>query len=333
MHTPVKAGDCMSCHEPHHAAKKGLLTKSGAPLCAECHEAMATEKVKHPPALDDCQGCHDVHASNSKNQLVAPGNDLCFTCHDDKAKLKKTKNVHPIVADACINCHHPHSGAEKGMLPAGGDKLCASCHADVSTLATTAVSQHGAITDGGCAVCHDPHGNGRSKMLIDNQGPLCLACHDTIMATIATAKSQHQPVMEGDCVACHNPHGAAVKPLLNAAYPQSFYAGYNVDRYALCFNCHPKGLAEYVRTTQTRFSNGDRNLHELHINKSDKGRTCRVCHNVHGADQQRLVRSTSPSFGKWNVPINLQVTETGGTCIVGCHKPKSYDRFRPVSYR
>jgi hypothetical protein len=27
------------------------------------------------------------------------------------------------------------------------------------------------------------------------------------------------------------------------------------------------------------------------------------------------------------------VTENGGTCVVGCHKPKSYDRFRPVTYQ
>lgn len=333
VHTPVKEGECLNCHAPHGAAKKGLLTKTGALLCAECHEAKATEKVKHPPALDDCQSCHDVHASNVKNQLLAAGNDLCYTCHDDKAKLKTMQNVHPIVEDSCLNCHKPHSGAEKGMLPARGDQLCASCHEKEATLATTAVSQHAAVKDGGCAACHDPHGTGQAKLLIDAQGTLCLGCHDIIKAKISTAKSQHQPVNDGECVACHNPHGAAFKPLLNAAFPQSFYAPYSTASYALCFGCHPRGLAEYTRTTLTRFSNGDRNLHELHVNKGEKGRTCRVCHSVHGADQDHLVRSISPNFGKWSIPINLQVTESGGTCVVGCHKPKSYDRYRPVSYQ
>lgn len=219
------------------------------------------------------------------------------------------------------------------MLPARGDNLCASCHDDVARLAATSPSKHAAVTDAGCEGCHDPHGNGKKKLLVEADGKLCLSCHDTIQRTIASAKSQHQPVHDGECVACHNPHGAEVVPLLKDKFPLNFYTGYNADNYALCFGCHPKGLAEYSRTNVTNFRNADKNLHELHVNKADKGRTCRVCHNIHGADQDRLVRSASPSFGKWNIPINLTLTATGGTCLVGCHKPKSYDRYLPAKYR
>jgi predicted CXXCH cytochrome family protein len=217
------------------------------------------------------------------------------------------------------------------MLPAIGDKLCASCHEDVATLATTAISQHGAISDGGCAVCHDPHGTGQVKMLLQAQGPLCLDCHDGIKAKIANAKSQHQPVKDGECVACHNPHGAAFKPLLAREVPLGFYFPYQEEHYSLCFGCHERGITAFIRTIKTNFRNGDYNLHSLHVNKSEKGRTCRVCHGVHGADQERLVQSSSPSFGRWAIPIYLKVTESGGTCVVGCHKPKSYDRYRPVN--
>ncbi|MDK2793350.1 MAG: hypothetical protein PWQ25_2213, partial [Deferribacteres bacterium] len=34
----------------------------------------------------------------------------------------------------------------------------------------------------------------------------------------------------------------------------------------------------------------------------------------------------------WELPINFTKTKTGGSCVVGCHKPKEYDRLNPVKY-
>jgi hypothetical protein len=34
----------------------------------------------------------------------------------------------------------------------------------------------------------------------------------------------------------------------------------------------------------------------------------------------------------WSYPINFTEAENGGTCVVGCHKPKDYDRLNPVVY-
>jgi hypothetical protein len=31
-------------------------------------------------------------------------------------------------------------------------------------------------------------------------------------------------------------------------------------------------------------------------------------------------------FGKWNIPMRWVESAGGGTCYVGCHRPKSYDR-------
>jgi len=67
-------------------------------------------------------------------------------------------------------------------------------------------------------------------------------------------------------------------------------------------------------------------------NKGDRGRSCKACHDPHKAEQPRLVMPEVPGFGTWSIPMFFTVTSNGGTCVVGCHKPKTYDRIEPVIY-
>ena len=161
---------------------------------------------------------------------------------------------------------------------------------------------------------------------------LCYLCHGDMERVVKGSKFQHQPVGDGECASCHNPHGALFKDLLRNFYPEEFYVPYRQDNYALCLECHSPNTLEYQRTSEaTDFRNGDRNLHFIHVNKNDKGRVCKTCHGVHGANQKRLILPKVPDFGRWQIPIEFTPTSTGGTCVVGCHKPKSYDRLRPVN--
>ena len=149
--------------------------------------------------------------------------------------------------------------------------------------------------------------------------------------TIAAALHQHKPVADGTCWACHDPHGSENRVLLRHDYPEEFYAGYKEENYSLCFECHDREAFLYPRTSElTNFRNGDQNLHFVHVNKSTKGRTCKVCHGVHGADQEQLIKRKIPAFGKWEIPIRYTPERFGANCTVGCHKPKSYNRARAV---
>jgi len=157
---------------------------------------------------------------------------------------------------------------------------------------------------------------------------LCYSCHSDKEDEILAYKYQHQPVGDGECWACHVPHGGDKADLLQGNYPEEFYAPYTEEAYSLCLQCHDRGMLAYGRTSEaTGFRNGDKNLHYVHVNKRIKGRTCRVCHGVHGENQIRLVHDTK-EFGQWQIPIELTPTATGGTCVVGCHRPMSYDRTR-----
>ncbi len=310
-----------------------MLPARGAKLCYQCHDSKtAGMKFPHPPVADgDCTSCHDPHAGPGRGMTVAAGADLCEMCHDSKRAGKK--NLHPPVAEGdCTACHGPHGGKARNLLPASGDLLCAECH-DVAEKAAALPVKHDGL-EGGCATCHDAHGTGERKLLTGKGGAVCFQCHDTIEAQIKAAKSQHAPVAEGDCGACHNPHGSVHRAILREAFPEDFYAGYDERAYALCFGCHDSLLAKYERTSEaTGFRNGDRSLHYLHVNRPVKGRTCKSCHGVHGADQPRLIQSRVPHFGSWEIPIQYTPTKNGATCLVGCHKPKTYDRVRPVKYK
>jgi hypothetical protein len=63
------------------------------------------------------------------------------------------------------------------------------------------------------------------------------------------------------------------------------------------------------------------------VNKADRGRACRACHEVHASRQPRHVRDGVP-YGPtgWVLKINYTKTPTGGQCARTCHDTKSYER-------
>lgn len=285
-HLPVKNGDCFSCHkqtgQKHPKVKKEaflLKDKGKAGLCHECHKRMDTKKYVHSPvAAGDCMDCHDPHQTDNKYMLKDEGAVLCYSCHE-KSKLDRKFSHQPIAEGKCLDCHDPHQSDHKYMLKADGVNLCMTCH---------------------------------------NKADF-------------TGKSIHAPVADGDCSACHAPHGSDFHHILKSAVPDEMYQSFDKSNFVLCFSCHSNIMADNENTdTETNFRNGMSNLHYLHVNKIPKGRSCKVCHDPHAASQPRLISSKIPGFGRWRIPIRYTKTSVGGTCVVGCHKPKSYDRINPV---
>jgi len=127
-------------------------------------------------------------------------------------------------------------------------------------------------------------------------------------------------------------HGSDHFRLLADSYPPIFYSPFAEENYALCFLCHEKSLVRTATTSDlTSFRNGDENLHFLHVNKERRGRTCRACHQTHASNQPKHIRKSVP-YGMWDLPLNFKKTETGGSCLPGCHVKKNYDRDNPVDY-
>ena len=302
-------------------------------VTTDCHAVLGKAKVVHAPvAAGECDACHQSsgrpHPGNGSMRLVTAGRALCLACHDDPAK--GLSFVHPPVADDCTACHNPHQGSHPRLLLQPGGKLCLMCHDSVMA----GKNVHGPVKALNCSMCHDPHASASPMLTVRPGNDLCLACHPDIGQTIAKARSQHEPVAKGRCWECHAPHASDFPPYLRASYPSEQYVAYGREQYALCFTCHNPNAFEYERTSEaTGFRNRDQNLHYFHVAQMGKGRTCRVCHGVHGADQPRLIQSRSAHFGKWQIPVYFSQTETGGTCMAGCHRPKSYDLLQRVNNR
>lgn len=330
VHEPLAGGQCGPCHRGHGTDETSLLGGRPGPVCARCHGDLRSGSVVHAPvAQGACTGCHDPHASNSSALLRAEGAKLCYSCHGDMAGLEAMAHVHPALKDGCGTCHLPHAAEGAHLLRMQGDALCLGCHQD-KTRAAGGPHPHAAMEQG-CTSCHDPHGTGEPRMLKGKGPEVCFSCHEALGEKVKNATHGHAPLVLGKCWDCHQPHGSDRALLLTENYPAGLYSPYSPEAYALCLGCHDSGAFEYEITSEaTAFRNGFDNLHLVHVNRPDKGRVCGFCHDVHGSTEARLMVRRGAGFGRWNVPLDVRFSENGGTCFVGCHGPKSYNRVKKV---
>lgn len=348
VHKPVADGDCTACHDPHGASNRWMLKKETVPeLCTGCHKETLTGAHVHKPAGEDCRLCHQPHTSTVAKLLKQEPQALCLSCHDDIGKpLAASPHPHKPATESCLKCHSPHSSAQEKVLTQSPKDLCGSCHGEIMKAAAGATVRHSAVLDGrACLNCHSPHFSDHVKQMIKDPVDVCLDCHkkpiqvnkdETVKAVSELANAaliRHGPIQTGDCAACHTVHGGEQKQLLVRPYSSDFYLPFSEEAYALCLGCHDKEiLVAQPTTTATKFRDGDRNLHNVHVVSGGKSRNCRVCHAIHASRFDTQI-ADSTSFGEWTLPINYKQTPTGGSCAPGCHKPAAFDRVNPARTR
>ena len=243
-----------------------------------------------PYAAGDCSICHERNDPKNPGKLQKQGNDLCFMCHDEFQPIMGRKHPHAPAKASCVSCHNAHDAKQAKLLHAESSALCLGCHGDIKALAEGSKVRHDALYQGKkCLNCHNPHATNVEKLLTQLPFDLCVSCHsqeglkDDAGRTLTNFqkwlddnKVWHAPVAAKDCSSCHLPHGSGHFRLLVADYPAEFYAPYYPKNYELCFTCHNSEVAKNAETTTlTGFRDGARNLHFVHVNKDDRGRTCR----------------------------------------------------------
>jgi len=306
--------------------------------CLSCHEDLIKNKVVHPITEQGCQFCHtangEKHPGKEKGfDFTAGYPDMCYMCHEEKNVME---NVHSPVAEGdCSICHSPHSSPYPSLiLEDFSDNSCLDCHYMETDEARTI---HGPVKNGECQDCHDPHQSEYPFQVKKESLEMCLTCHfesiktekgelDAIGEHIVPGYDIHEPIVNGECTLCHFPHSSGSSFLLLADYPIKQYSEATVENFNLCFRCHDSQLMTADSTTTvTQFRNGTKNLHSLHI-KGNRGRNCNLCHNAHGAPNKHILENYV-MFGKWEMPMGLELTETGGSCATGCHKRLEYNRL------
>jgi len=348
VHQVLKDGDCMQCHDPHGSGHKALLpTESVAGLCRTCHGSVEKAEFLHGPvAIGECSVCHNPHSADHARLLPSEPTELCYSCHETtQNEVKDLEFVHAPMQDGCLNCHDKHGASNAMLLRLKSPQLCYTCHEEIKASQEQAKSRHHFVSEpDGCVKCHTPHASSVKYGLKADPMTLCISCHENPIPTvdgkelgsfseeIANKRFMHGPVSQKNCSGCHVSHGSNMYRLLTKEYPSQFYADFSLGNYELCFTCHSEKLVLATETSGlTDFRNGTQNLHFLHVNRDKKGRTCSSCHATHASDLPKRVRRTVP-FGRWDMPIQFNKTETGGSCAPGCHAPYAYDRDNPASY-
>jgi predicted CXXCH cytochrome family protein len=295
-----------------------------------------------PFAAGDCSICHERGDAKNPGKITTPGVQLCLQCHDEFQPIMARKHTHPPAKADCTACHNAHDARRPKLLHEEASALCLSCHAGIKSVAEGAKVKHAALTEGKkCLNCHNPHATNVEKLLTQLPFDLCVSCHSVdglkdedgkaltnFSKLLADNKEWHAPVAAKDCSSCHQTHGSENFRLLVAAYPADFYAPYDPKNYELCFTCHNADVAKSAETTTlTGFRDGSRNLHYVHVNKADRGRTCRACHEVHASKQAHQIRDGVPYGSKgWVLKVGFTPMPNGGSCAKTCHDAKPYDR-------
>nr|MBF0220900.1 hypothetical protein [Desulfobulbaceae bacterium] len=351
VHFPVTKGECLLCHE-HHESNLAYHLKRDTilDLCLGCHTKNIIEhKVMHEPVESgDCSACHSPHISNFKGLLSEGGKDLCIECHEIRKEEFESKYVHEPVSKDCNLCHDPHGSSSYDHLKTAKDEngkyltvqnplkaLCISCHLKsdpqvIDQIENSTVA-HKPVQEGKCTECHTPHSSNFSKQLNAPLKEICFRCHPDIKKTITESQFQHGPVRTNDCAQCHLVHGSNHKNLLRAEYSLNYQGDYDPKNFELCFGCHNSKVIEENNSLDTGFRNGTRNLHFVHVHRDKNGRFCITCHDTHASDQEKHIRKSFTFKKKFKITMDFTKTATGGGCVVGCHKPRKYDRENPVN--
>lgn len=230
------------------------------------------------------------------------------------------------------DCRHCHQAVDQGKEhPLAGDKsfslakdVCQECHAVVVDFPHL----HPPVAAGDCLVCHTLHSDTNSLLIPHPDHILCYDCHQPV--TKAGDSEFHGEIAQQQCKSCHNAHGSFFNHLLTAPYSSDFFNDFDEKQYQFCFQCHRVDLLLHENTSyNTNFRDGQRNLHFVHVNRKARGRSCKLCHVVHGGELPKLM-AKQVSFGEWDMPVNFVISPNGGQCTPGCHAPATYDRTRPA---
>lgn len=241
---------CMTCHNPHDAARPRFLRAMPDQICGACHVEQATtlagsHDFTHRPAARNGLGksveetgkrgfCHNAHHGNGPAIWIAtpsaPSNaaDMCVRCHN-KTGLAAD---HPAPLFS-----HPTGIMSRSARPA-------AVPLPLFDTAGQLVESHGLVQ---CASCHNPHAdNTKSSLMLrvpGNTSDLCLRCHadkSTLFGGIHD--SMTNPAWPGVsagkdlCMACHRAHANDPTRKLWAVTPASGVA--TAD--GVCIACHQK---------------------------------------------------------------------------------------------
>lgn len=346
IHTPVKAGDCSDCHNPHTSGHGKLMASDPGRICNTCHGGIVPEKAQsvHKVVVEgNCVKCHDPHAAANRFNLRFSGNELCNSCHKDIAEaVAGGKFKHSPVGKGCLNCHSPHASAKSvKLLKNSVPSLCTGCH-DAGKPAFAKRHQEYSVGKSNCTSCHDPHGSNRGALMWANVhvpvvNKMCNQCHQD-----PSSPQGYKPKIEGYelCRGCHN-------NMMNETFGRNRIHWPLVDQ-AACFNCHNPHASKSKGLLKGPMKSLCGTCHQDVVERQEKSLvkhepiaqgSCTTCHSPHSSGNVFMLDNTTVldlcgTCHNWrthtNHPLGGKVTDPRnrnlGVDCLSCHRSHGTDQ-------
>lgn len=342
VHTAVREGLCLSCHDPHLSGRPKLLKALDGDLCLRCHskiEAKMAGEHSHAALEEGCGGCHDPHQSGHRGQLVEQPTTLCLSCHGQNDRELVDSHLGAELAQVdCSECHDAHGSTEPHLIAAGslhppfvedcnschrgnadrlvaggGAALCYACHHEIRQVVQESRVPHPAMESAECVDCHSPHASNQPGLIRSPGGEICTTCHEDQLPT--AQQIPHGATEWLGCQSCHLPHGATLDHLLR------------VSGNDLCLGCHLEGEVSLDRSGEVVLPGGavlsGTRAESLAVVDLDPSRT--RDHPI----PSHPVAGVVTSGGRGKLPESLIGTEM--TCL-SCHVPHAASSRQLLAY-
>ena len=276
-----------------------------------------------PVSAGDCTACHAPHESDIKPLLRQEGGRAVRGLSRRRAgAAEEDPTCIPRLQGGCTSCHNPHGSEHPKLLADEGAGVCFACHDEIGTKVAKAPVVHAAVKDEkGCASCHSPARERQREAAarVPRRTPALAATRRSSRQSMTTL---HGPIQRREVHALPRPARRPEREAPRGRIPDGTRTSRTPTRSTRSVSPATSAICvQYPDTSfATGFRDGERNLHYLHVNNKQKGRSCRMCHDMHGSRSPKLIAAAVP-FGKWSLPLKFVKTETGGSCAPGCHKP------------
>lgn len=303
--------ECEDCHQAHEATRDATTGTTKAPMIQPAMNAMS--------GVDPTWTSTGAPFSFSAMPQAQREYQVCLKCHSSYTTL-------PMYQPDGWGC--TTSGCTTRNYVANGLRKLTSAHAS-QVLDTRDMAQ---AFNPYNASYHPVVAQGKNTLA--PAGGFVAGWSTTSMVYCSDCHTNATPATGGT-----GPHGSPRLHLLDGANEYTTVDPTNRTNVALgtgeiCFKCHnvtTYAPANNQNATNTRFRDGNNNLHELHSGSGGERAPCYVCHNSHGSDQLRLI-----NFDTGVVTINAGYDSqnawawdgTNGYCYIACHGQSHGAGFR-----
>jgi predicted CXXCH cytochrome family protein len=300
---------CGTCHDTHGSPNYRLLKtslngKSGISVSANL-DAQGRTLSYNGGMSDFCTACHKTY--------IECGSAAGYTRHPVNVALTAQELANynyfnggrylPLEAGnkvSCTTCHFAHGSPNEKMKRLPGNQMCQICHAqglDPASSYSEVTYTHGGFNGNGgdCSVCHNMHSaNNRKLLKYAQETELCYSCHAP-GGSERGSFPEAQVVWKGDT------------PSFPAEWDGtggSFGAFYNQTTGGTSKSHHD------INLTSSPAPGGTTTEHR-----------CGTCHNPHGSNNYRLLRTTVNGINGISVNVDVQGRYSSGmsSFCAACH--------------